>query len=98
MACSVITFFASSPETPMWFITIARSLRPGPITAKRASYRLCFSASRGSIGARGVFCRCGNVCRRIYGEHSNVLDGVYRTGRRGPADRMECSRDCAAHE
>ncbi len=55
MACSEITFFASSPKTPMWFIPNARSLRPGPIMAMRASYRLCFSASRRSIGARASF-------------------------------------------
>ncbi len=38
VTCSEITFFASSPKTPMWCIPNARSLRPGPITAKRASY------------------------------------------------------------
>ncbi len=55
MACLEITCFASSPKTPAWFIPNARSLRPGPITAKRASYRLCFSASRRGIKARGSF-------------------------------------------
>ncbi len=55
MACSEITFFASFPKTPMWFIPNARSLKPGPIKAKHASYHLCFSASRRSIGARASF-------------------------------------------
>ncbi len=53
MACSEITFFASSPRTPTWFVPKARGLSPGPITAKPASYR--FSASRRSIGARASF-------------------------------------------
>ncbi len=46
VACSAITFFASPPSTPMWFMPNASSLIPGPIGARRASYRLCFSASR----------------------------------------------------
>ncbi len=36
----------------MWFIPNAGSLSRGPITAERAPYRLCFPASRRSIGER----------------------------------------------
>ncbi len=28
----------------------------------------------------GVFCRCGDVCRCIFGEHSNVVGSVCRRG------------------
>ncbi len=63
----------------MWFIPKARSLNPGPITAKRASYRLCFSASRRSI-EHGRFRRRGNVCRCICVEHSNVVGNICRRG------------------
>ncbi len=64
----------------MWFIPKARSLGPGPITDKRASYRLCFSASRRKNWRTGVFRRCGNICRCICGGHSNVVGRVCRRG------------------
>ncbi len=78
MASSEITFFASFPKTPMWFIPNARSLMPGPITAKRASYPLCFFEFAAKYWSTGVFCKCGNVCRCICGEHSNVVGSVCR--------------------
>ncbi len=80
MACSEISFFVSSPRTPMWFIPNARSLSPGTVICRQASYRLCFSASWRSIGARASLGRCGNVCGCLRGKHSNVVGSVCRRG------------------